>query len=214
MKRIVLLAFLTAVGLAAHVANAAPMGHLDIYGAVGVGPLLSGDQKDIPDLLLAPKPDSYSSVMGVIGARIFPVEEVGVEAFATFGSVSAGATGYQSMTLYDYAIYNGGLILRGNILLGGSQVLSFHLGGGVSYGGASIDKDFNSWAIANLAASFLPTSAGVGWYGKVGLAYHFDRMWFVDLSGVFFATKTTFSSGATLDGNLLLITAGIGVSLF
>jgi|SRR5208283_550342 len=215
MKRTAFLALVLVTGLIGQTLHAASLPSLEIYGAAGIGGLLSGYQKDLPDLILAPTPDNYGLVMGMFGMRVYVVEPLGIEAFFAFGNGNAEAKGYDSLPLYHYTLYNGGLILRCNIMLGTNEALSLHAGGGASYGGLKIDKQFDDIAIAYSGGyTFKSTKDGLGWYGKAGLTFHIDRTWFLDLTGFYFSTKPSFDPSPSLDGNLLVVAVGLGVALF
>ena len=215
MRKIVLLTTLLVMGLIAQTLQAASLPALEIYGSAGLGGLISGDQKDIPDYMLLPTPDSYGLAMAMLGMRLYVIEPIGFEGFVAFSTVSAKAKGYDSLPLYQYTLFNGGLILRYNIGLGMGGALSLHAGGGACYAGLKIDKEFDDIAIAYSGGyPFKSTKDGLGWYGKAGLAFHIDRTWFLDLTALYFSTKPSFEPSPSLNGNLFVVAFGAGVALF
>lgn len=70
--------------------------------------------------------------------------------------------------------------------------------------------------IPNILLDRAPDSSTslVGVVGAKGRAsYHFNGAQFLALSALYLATKASHSTGINLDGNLLFVTAGLGVSV-
>jgi len=210
MKRLVMLVMLAAVAFSPAYADS--LRPLELYGSFGVGTLLSGAQKTLGDTAILPRPDDYTSIIGMLGARAFLLDALGIEAFASLGEVTEQTNGYQPLTLYTSLMLGGGPALRWSIPFGRGSSLALVGGGGIAYTLPQIANDFSS-LVASAGYQFYDTRGGMGWYARAGAAYYFNREWFIDIAGWYVAQAGEFSSGAQLNGDHILFLFGLGVSL-
>jgi hypothetical protein len=190
-------------------------GPVEIYGSLAFGGLLSGYQKDLPDMVLSPQPDSYSIFVPILGLRYFFIEQAGIESFATIGGSTKAESSLIStpLALYNISLANAGLILRFRIEPGrDGGGFAFLAGGGVNYPLTDIiSTDFNTLMWAG-GFSFRPVSPDLGWYGKAGLAYYIGRHFFLDFTAYYEYVNAHFDIGQKLDGSYMLFAFGIGVA--
>ena len=214
MKKAVLL---TIVIVCAACVPAAAFGSLpstEIYGSVSFGGLLSGFQKDMPDQLLYPVPDSYSALTAIIGIRHFFAGALGIEgSFGVMGTTSAmSSLVSEPLTVYDYHVATLGLIVRYPVALDYSSFLTVSAGGGATYSLLSLSTQFTS-PFEAAGFYFYGINPDFGWYGKLGIGYYPMRNLFFDVTAYYTFLNAQFDvSGKQLEGTYFLIAVTLGVA--
>lgn len=207
-KLIVALVILTSMFLQAEKFSVIDLG-LNLGGSI----LQEGDHKDIPEMILAPKPDSFSSMNFSATIQAYFTKNLGLETSYSFsGTTKAFLKGYEPMSCYDNKYLEFGPVAR---LIGkiGSSIWSLNLSGGVTYSMLSINSEFDDFFISNYNYTFREVEPDFGFYAKIGVKNYFYNYFFSGIELKYLSLNNKFKGSDDFNGKYVNFNFNLGLAL-
>lgn len=182
----------------------------EVMVGLSISGLHGGEQKDLLDATLSPKPDDYSSANFFVLGQYFPVKNFGIEAAYTFaGTTHANAEGYESLECLEQKIFEFGLVARLVTKLSDMADGSLDLSFGGTYSMITLADEYKS---VMYLIEFYDIDPGFGFYIKGGgKVYIYDNLT-AGISLQYMKLGNEFTSGAKFDGEYFNVLLSVGVA--